>query len=164
MIDSSAWLAAIAALAAAVAAVASLLQVRSASHSNEINAYLSLMESYAAPQMRAAISRLAEFWRDRRDKFGDAGEAFVAEPDAALRESLKADCRLLTAFFGNAARLYDARLISRKLVLTLISRPGLNIYYDVCEPINIRRNPKGHSSKYGVILRRVVTKYADGTY
>jgi len=154
------------AVAAALAAIASLLQVRSAAHGNEIDAYLRLMQDYGSPEMRGAISDLAAFWRDRRESFETAGEAFLAErerdPDAASK--LRGQCRLLTSFFGNAARLHDTGFISRRLFRLLISRPGLNVYYDVCEPINLARNPTGHSKKYGAVLRRVVRQYGDGTY
>jgi hypothetical protein len=162
--DEMMFLTAVAAIAAAVAAIASLYQVRSAANSNEITAYLQLMQEYGSIETKHAVSRLAEFWRDRRTRFNDAGAALLAESDQALVETLKADCRRVTNFFGNAARLYKAKLISKRLLETLISRPGLNVYYDVCEPMNVARNPRGHSAEYGVILREVVSNYADGTY
>ena len=159
-------LAAVSAVASAIAALTSLAQARGTAQGNEVNAYLRLMEDYGDPAMREALLELGRFWRERRDSFPDSGAAWTAlnasDPDAA--KTVRGHSRLVSNYFGSAARLYEAGLISRKLFRLLISRPGLNVYYDVVVPINVVRNPTGHTTHYVRVLKRVVKQYADGLY
>lgn len=159
-------LAAISALASAIAAMTSLAQARGTAQGNEVNAYLRLMEDYGDPAMREALLELGKFWRDRRESFPDSGAAWTAlnasDPDAA--KEVRGHTRLVSNYFGSAARLYEVGLISRKLFRLLISRPGLNVYYEIVVPINVVRNPAGHTAHYVRVLKRVVKQYADGLY
>lgn len=159
-------LAAVSALASAIAALTSLAQARGTAQGNEVNAYLRLMEDYGDPAMREALLELGKFWRDRRENFPDSGSAWTAlnssDPNAA--KEIRSHARLVSNYFGSAARLYEAGLISRKLFRLLISRPGLNVYYEIVVPINVVRNPAGHTEHYVRVLKRVVKQYADGLY
>lgn len=159
-------LAAVSALASAIAALTSLAQARGTAQGNEVNAYLRLMEDYGHPAMREALLELGTFWRDRRESFPDPGAAWTAlnETDPEAAKLVRGHSRLVSNYFGSAARLYEAGLISRKLFRLLISRPGLNIYYDIVVPINVARNPAGHSTLYDRTMKRVLKKYADGLY
>ncbi|HYD86236.1 MAG TPA: hypothetical protein VEA80_02065 [Vitreimonas sp.] len=159
-------LAAVSAVASAIAALTSLAQARGTAQGNEVNAYLRLMEDYGDPAMREALLELGRFWRERRDSFPDSGAAWIAlnetDPDAA--KAIRGHSRLVSNYFGSSARLYEAGLISRKLFRLLISRPGLNVYYEIVVPINVVRNPAEHSAHYVRLMKRVVKQYADGLY
>ena len=159
-------LAAVSALASAIAAFTSLAQAKGTAQGNEVSAYLRLMEDYGDPAMREALLELGKFWRERKGSFTDAGAAWSAlneaDPDAA--NAVRRHSRLVSNYFGNAARLFEAGLISRKLFRLLISRPGLNVYYEIVVPINVVRNPAGHTAHYVRLLKRVVKQYADGLY
>lgn len=159
-------LAAVSALASAVAALTSLAQARGTAQANEVNAYLRLMEDYSAPSMRESLYELGAFWRDNKDSFPDTGAAWAhlntLDPDRA--KTIRGHARPVSNYFGSAARLYEAGLISKKLFRLLISRPGLNVYYSIVVPINVTRNPKGHTTHYFRVLKGVVRQYADGLY
>ncbi|HRK64014.1 MAG TPA: hypothetical protein PLN53_06425 [Terricaulis sp.] len=158
--------AAVSAVASAVAALTSLFQARRAAQANEVSVYLRLMEDYGSQEMRDALLFLGQFWRERRETFSDAGSAWVQELEAnePYAREARRHARLVSNYFGSAARLFEMGFISSKLLRLLISRPGLNIYYDIVAPINIRRSPKGHTDHYVRLLKRQVRQYGDGLY
>jgi hypothetical protein len=160
-------LAAISALASAVAAMTSLVQARGATHANEVNVYLRLMEDYGSPAMQEALLALGRYWRERKEgAFANAGEAWLADSqrDEEVARTVRRHARVVSHFFSSAARMYEGGFISRKLLRLLISRPGLNVYYDVVAPINMRRSPKGETFSHIRTLKKVLPKYGDGFY
>ncbi|MCX7358264.1 MAG: hypothetical protein NT015_09000 [Alphaproteobacteria bacterium] len=159
-------LAAVSAFASAVAALTSLAQARGTVQGNEVNVYLRLMEDYNAPSMREALYALGAFWRDHQSKFSEPGVAWLemnsSDPEKA--KEVRGHARLVSNFFGSAARLYEAGFVSKRLFRLLILRPGLNVYYVIVAPINVVRSPNGETMHYLRVLKRVVPQYADGLY
>jgi hypothetical protein len=156
----------ISAICAAAAAFANWIQARKAAQATEVTVYLALVDRYETSDMRDAISALAEFWREKNGAFGGVADAFIEElnhnPENARK--LRGHSRHLSAFFANAARLYDGGFISKALVKSLISRPGLNVFYEVAVPINATRNPYATSTHHEKILKSVVARYGGGIY
>jgi hypothetical protein len=157
-------LTAISAICAAAAALASLLQARRSAQGNEVNVYLTLMREYGSKEMRESIAELARF---RRERDGQAiADALVNELSLNPKRAseLKGHARALSAFFVNAARLHEGNFISRKLLVSLISRPGLNVFYEVAVPINLAKNPRHTSGDYVAALKKVVPGHGGGIY
>lgn len=128
--------------------------------------YLRLSEEYGTPEMREAIASLSKFWRDRRERFPDPNAAYEAELLANPQEASKVrgQCRMLGQYFAHAARLYESKFISKRLLRLLVLRPGLNVFYEIVAPINDARNASGETGQHARILKRVVRKHGTGFY
>lgn len=159
-------LAALSAFFAAAAAVANLIQALKTAQSNEVTVYLTMMEEYGSAEMRAAISALGKFWRTQKETTDDVARAFASlmttDPDAAA--TLRGHCRTISAYFANAARLREAKLISPRMLKLLIRHPGLNVFYDVAVPINLIKNAHHNSGTYARMLKHVVERHGTGTF
>lgn len=159
-------LAAFSAFFASVAAVASLLQARRAAQSNEVNVYLAMSDEYRSDEMRTAISCLANFWREQNEAQGDVVSAFkvLMEQNPRAASEVRGQCRLLSGYFVDAARLYKGRFISPNIFKLMIAHPGLNVFYEVAVPINRYKNPHHNSVKYAPVIRSVLEKHGSGIF
>lgn len=159
-------LAAVSAVASAIAALTSLMQARGTTQANEVSVYLRLMQDYSDGGMQESLLALGEYWSLRKDQFPNAGDAWMSDlaQDADLAAKIRRHARRVSHFFGAAARLYSAGFISGRLLRLLISRPGLNVYYDVVCPINVARQPKGQAAHFLQTLKRILPIYGDGSY
>ncbi len=159
-------LTALTALFAAFAALANSVQARRAQQSNNVGVYLGMMKEYGSPEMRDAIAALAAFWREHRAAQPDIMEAFrdYAQTDPEGATILRGHCRLVSAYFVNAARLYEAGLIPRTLLILLISHPGLNVFYEVAVPVNLAKSADHNSGRHVRVLQEVVAKHGAGIY
>jgi hypothetical protein len=166
MTDWLTGLTVVTALFTAIAALANSIQARRAAQANNVAIYLQMLESYGSPEMRDAISSLAAFWRERKTQYPNASEAytdyFALNKDGA--SELRGHSRRLSAYFMNAARLYEAGIITRRFLLLLINHAGLNVFYDVAVPINLIKSPHHNSGKYAVLLKSVLSTHGNGIF
>jgi len=156
-------IAVLSALFAALAALANLQQARKTSHANEVQVYLGLSDHYGSQEMRTAISSLASFWRDNKENVSEAFRLEV-ENNPENASKLRGYCRLISSYFVDAARLYEAGFISQKLFKLLISHPGLNVFYEVAVPINLTKNIHHNSGKYISMLKEAVPRHGEGIF
>lgn len=154
------------ALFTAIAALANSIQARKAAQANNVSVYLEMLKDYGSPAMREAISSLAAFWRARRSEYPNVADAYRAyiRTHADGDRVLRGHSRLLSAYFVNIARLYEAKVISRQFTELLIAHPGLNVFYDVAVPINLEKNPHHNSGKYATLLKQVLPKHGAGFF
>jgi len=157
---------ALTAVFAAVAAVANLFQAARSAQANEVNVYIELQKIYSSEEMRMAILELALFWRTHKDRFPSIADAYGAEAKSSPENAkvLHGHSRLLSSYFVNAARIYKTGLISRKLLRTLISQSGVNVFYEVAIPINRFENEYHNSGEYESLLRRTVPRHGVGIF
>ncbi|MBX9747820.1 MAG: hypothetical protein K2X34_13025 [Hyphomonadaceae bacterium] len=139
------------------------VQALRAAQANEVSIFLETQREYGSAEMRLAISTLAAFWRKNKQ---DVEAAFLeltsAQPEEANK--LRGYSRLLSGYFTNVARLYEAKLTSKRLTRLIASHPGLNVFYDAAVPINRTRNPNHNSIRYAALLKKVLPRHGDGTY
>lgn len=131
--DFNGSIAAASAFASAIAAIAALLQVRKASLSNEASAYLQLISYYASPEMRTSISELSSHWRAacQFDKSVVEHYLEIKKQDQNKARIIRGHCRLVSAYFIDSLRLYQAGLLSKKILKLAVAHPGLNVFYEV---------------------------------
>jgi hypothetical protein len=111
--------------------------------------------------MRVALSSLAKFWIDNNGKVSEAlsAETYENPEDAKV---IRGYLRLVSSYFVNSARLFEAGLISRKLLRLLIAHPGLNVFYEVVVPMSLTKNPHHNSGTYVHLLKRIAKRHGDG--
>ena len=131
-------LSAVAALGSLLAALAAWLAVRETKRASEGQLFLSLFAEYECPEMLCALRML----RNEAEK----GPGFAAEwmkalqaSDSVAQEVDRARRRVQHYFLG-ALRLHEARYASRRLLRSLCAVDGINILYDVVEPLEAELN------------------------
>ena len=169
---SGGWFAAISAAFAAVAALANLWIARRATKSNEVNIFLEFSDRYRDPKIRDAVKTLAEFWRSNKDAGVAHAWLELKHSNDAQADEISSASRILGGYFLHAAQLYNLRLVSKPVVRELISRPGLNIFYEVVAPITLAQQPSDNSgrversiwTRHLKTLRKLRRKYGNGIY
>jgi hypothetical protein len=77
---------------------------------------------------------------------------------------LEDSCRVVGMYFMHIGQLYERKIISKIMVRRLIGFPGLNIFYEICVPINYARNSNTLSQFYKKELQKILPRYKDGLY
>ncbi len=116
--------------------------------------------------MRDAIVELSALWRQAQaEGLSVVGmyRKMVADKQVDANH-IHAQCRRLSSYFIDATRLYEAKLISRKVLLLAISHPGLNTFYEVAVPLN-EHKAGGHNSVWAAqVLKDVLPRHGSGMY
>jgi hypothetical protein len=150
-------IAAISAFFSFAAAAANWHLARKASQNNKVNVYIAMAERYGTEEMRTALVALANLWVDHDGNIGE--EALKSWLNS---EELKKHCRIVNNYFENCAMLYEAGLISKNVLRTLVCYPGLNILYKVSGPILMMANPHHNVNSHIHVLKSVVAVHGDG--
>ena len=118
---------------------------------------MAMAERYGTEEMRIALVALANLWVDHDGNVGE--EVLKTWLDS---EELKKHCRIVNNYFENCAMLYEAGLISKNLLRTLVCCPGLNIFYKISAPIVLMSNPHHNAKSHIHLLKSVAAVHGDG--
>ena len=159
--------AAVAAIAAATSAIWSatatlgvFLQNRTAHKAAVANLINVFSERYNSNDMAHALRSLANWYRTTADsRVADWVRGKAACDPTAI--TLNNHRRLVSRFYFDAARLFELGLLNRRYAREVVSNNGLNVFYLVCEPMNVAVHPH-RVARYSSTLRRLLKKYGTG--
>jgi hypothetical protein len=160
----SALFAAVSALFTGVAAAGAWWSVRTARRAAEAATCLRLFERYESDRMLWALRTLrtskpqdvdvtqwAAQWVTEMHKKEPDRQQWAKDVDLARRE--------VTGYFFWLTRLFEGGLITPNLVRTGGYIAGINLFYDVCEPLERALNPGDYPERLFGLLERVVGRY-----
>lgn len=137
---------------AACGVVCALRRVATASESaGELQLLHRLLERYGSPPMSNALRTLRTWKEARGADFADVWIEAMKTEDRQAREVDRAR-RYVKNYFCNALRLYEAGYVRRQFVCEVASHDGINLLYDIVEPLERALNPN-YSSHCFVTLR-----------
>ena len=67
--------------------------------------------------------------------------------------------REVTGYFFSLIRLYEGGLVTRNFVWSAGYFAGINLFYDVCEPLERALNPRGYPERPFRLLEKIVGRY-----
>ena len=156
-------IAVVSAIASAIAAAAAWIQVYRLSQSNEVSAFLHLMDQYAKPEMQTAVRGLSKLWRVSQLK-DQSIVTHYSSLDENSSEHIRGLSRTVSSYFVDCVRLYELGLISRKLFYAACYHPGINVFYEICVPLNKHKNGGHNSVRAMKVLKVLVQQHGDGLY
>lgn len=145
-------LTALSAIGALGAAIAAWLSARATKRAAEGHLFSTHYAEYGTPEMLRSL-RVLRLWKsDNGDEFElnwkkalDAGEERAHDVDRARRQ--------VKFYFLRALRLYQAGYVSRRFLKELAAVDGLNILYDIVEPLEYALNPRFDASKFELLSK-----------
>ncbi len=140
-------LSAIGALGAALASAYSARQTRLAA---EGQLFSNLYAEYCRQDMLDALRLLRDWKSSNPGEFEHIWKKKLDSSDAAAYEVDKAR-RYVKGYFMRAVRIYQAGYASKRFVREVCSVDGINILYDIVEPIEYALNPDYDKSKFELI-------------
>lgn len=140
-------LAAVSALGAFGAAIGALLSARSTLSATEAQLFSRFMEEYSAPQMLTALRKLRNWEAKHGTKFEEEYRKGLEKGDPNAHEVDQAR-RHVKFYFLKALRLYEARLVKQRFLKEVAAVDGINILYDIVEPLEYALNPAYNKSKF----------------
>jgi len=147
-------LTALSALGALGAAVAAWLSARATRHATEAQLFSVHYAEYGTPEMLRSL-RVLRSWKSEQGyefelkwkKALDAGDQRAHDVDAARRQ--------VKFYFMKILRLYESGYVSRRFLKELAAVDGINILYDIVEPLEYALNPRFDASRFE-LLRKLV--------
>ncbi len=140
-------LTALTALATLGAAIAAWRSARATTRATEAQLFSTHYATYGTPEMLRALRVLRSWKSEKGDEFEvkwkralDAGEKQAHEVDQARRQ--------VKFYFFQALRLYEAKYVSRRFLQELTAVDGINILYDIVEPLEYALNARYDSSRF----------------
>jgi len=138
---------ALGALGAAVAAAASARATRRAA---EAQLFATHYAEYGTSEMLRAL-RVLRAWRsDMGDEFEIKWKRALDSKDERAHEVGQAR-RHVKFYFMKALRLYEAGYVSQKFLTELAGVDGINILYDIVEPLEFALNARFDDSKFKLL-------------
>lgn len=135
------------ALGALGAAVAAWRSARATTRAAEAQLFSAHYAAYGEPEMLRSLRVLRQWKSDNGDEFEvkwkkslDANEDSAHEVDQARRK--------VKFYFFQALRLYEAGYVSKKFLKEVAAVDGVNILYDIVEPLEYALNPRFDSSRF----------------
>jgi len=140
-------LTAISALGALGAAVAAWFSARATTRAAEGQLFSAHYAAYGTPEMLRSL-RVLRLWKfDQGDEFEvkwkkalDSGEERAREVDEARRQ--------VRIYFFQALRLYEGGYVSRRFLREIAAVDGINILYDIVEPLEYALNASYDRSRF----------------
>lgn len=161
---TSAMIAALTAIFTGIAAGAAWWSVRAARRAAEAAACLRLVDKYESDRMLRALRTLrtsrpesvditawAAQWLTEMHKDEADRAQWAKEVDLARRE--------VSGYFFWLGRLYEGGLATRRLIRTAGWVAGINLFFDVCEPLERALNPADYAERVFRLLERLVGRY-----
>lgn len=145
-------LTAMSAFGALGAAVAAWLSARATTRATEAQLFSSHFAVYGTPEMLRSL-RILRLWKsDNGEEFEvkwkialDAGEAKAHDVDQARRQ--------VKFYFFRALRLHEAGYVSKRFLKELAAVDGVNILYDIVEPLEYALNASYDRSSFEKLRR-----------
>lgn len=162
--DIGTAIALITALGAIVAAMAAYAQASAVGESNRASFLIQYADRYSTQEMANALRLLSGWhWHHRHDASRFERWALAKrnhDPDALELNKAR---RLVTRYYFDIATLYRLGLVKRGFARELMANNGLNVFYQVCEPLTRQGQP---SDRFGANLQtllQICKGYGDGT-
>jgi hypothetical protein len=165
---ASAIITAVTAIFTGLAAAGAWQSVRTARRAAEAATCLRLFERYQSDRMLWALRTLrtskpqdvdvtqwAAQWVTEMHKKEPTRASWAKDVDLARRE--------ISGYFLGLAQIYEGGLVTRSLVRTAGYLDGINLLYDVCEPLERALNPADYSECLFRRLQGVVGRYGKET-
>jgi hypothetical protein len=143
---------AIAAVSAAVSAFLALQAIRIAARSAQTQLYMKFREKYEADRMRDDLRNLRA-WREKYEaNFAEEwGRRFYAREDEAM--IVDSARRRVKFFFVAVSDLYAYGLLSRRFALNLLDFQGIDLLYEIVEPLEKVLNPDYNRAKFDTLRK-----------
>jgi hypothetical protein len=143
-------LTAVSALGALGATIAAWRSARATSRVAEAQLFAAQYAEYGTPEMLRSLRMLRLWQSEMGDEFElkwkkalEAGDARAHDIDNARRQ--------VKFYFMKAFRLYEAGYVSRRFLREFASVDGLNILYDIVEPLECALNPRYDASRFQML-------------
>jgi len=125
---------------AAIAAIASWRSASAALSSIKTQVLSQFMKEYSEPQMCNDLRAL----RDWRNEYGaDFADEYINRALKGEKRALEIDYarRHVKYYFSRALNLYKAKIIDKRTLKAIAVVDGINILYDIVEPLESKLNP-----------------------
>ena len=164
---ASAIIALLTAIFTGVAGGAAWWSVRTARRAAEAAACLRLFERYESDRMLWALRTLRTSKPTDVDVTHWAAqwvtEMHKKEPDRAQwAKDIDLARREVSGYFLGLTQIYDGGLVTRSLVRTAGYVAGINLFYELCEPLERALNPADYSEHLFRLLERIVGRHGSG--
>src|SRR6266581_3008494 len=143
---------ALTALGALLAAIGSWRSARATRRAAEGNLFSALYAEYGTPEMLRALRVLRSWKSDTGDEFEikwkralDASDERAHDVDGARRQ--------VKFYFMRALRLFQAGYVSQRFLREVVAVDGVNILYDIVEPLEYALNPGYDRSGFDTLRR-----------
>ncbi len=110
-------------------------------------------EASACSQFAQDVSHWVAEWVSEMSKNVSDRAQWAVDVDTARRE--------VTGYFFWLARFYEGGLVTRRFVVTAGKIAGINLFYDLCEPLERALNPQDYAVRSFRILARVVGRFGN---
>ena len=133
-------IAAVGAIGAVGAAIGALLSARATQRAAEGQLAVAFLGDYTSPDMLRALRVLRNYRAAEGDGFEETWRRRLEAADAHALEVDQAR-RKVKGYFLNALRLHEFGYVNERFVGTVASVDGINILYDIVEPLEYALNP-----------------------
>ena len=140
-------LTAITAIAAAFSAIGAWLSARATKLTSEAQLFSRFMEEYGAYEMVTALRNLRNWKAENGDEFEEKWRKALDNSESQAHEVDKSR-RLVKFYFLKALRLYTSGFVSKKFLKQVISVDGINILFEIVEPLEYALNPAYNKSNF----------------
>ena len=119
-----------------------------------------MTDRYNQPEMQEALSALVLWYKANPVNFV---ELWIVERDSGKPEALQLEHhrRRIGRYFGDIARLYQSKMIDKRLAALVIDFPGLNVWYQIAVPMSSAYAQR--SSRSAAILKQILPQHGPGT-
>lgn len=148
---------ALAALAGVFAAAGALRQVRRVKDGTAAQVFLDFSDRYNSEEMAQAMRDLVAWYREQGPEFAENWNRLYEAGDERAKELNKAR-RRVSRYFDDVGRLYAVGLLSKRLARSLLSNYGIQVFYDICEPMSDARMP-ARMRKFSNLVRWLMPSY-----
>lgn len=151
-IELSVFISLASAIAACFSAYFSFRSSRVASRISQANLYLKFHDQYSGDQMVDDLRNLRA-WRDKHgENFAEVWADGFAKGDVEAVAVDKSRRRVKYAYFG-LADLVTNGFISKRLAKVALQAQGIDLLYEVAEPLDQALNPAYRKAKYDALWR-----------
>jgi len=118
------------------------------------------LDDYFSQGISVALQRLRDWKEQNGDEFASA---WLTRRQAGDEKAHQVDQarRTIKAYFEKTARIFSAGLIRPKILHQIAYVAGVNIYYDIVDPLERELNP-GRSPETIELLKRHCGRYIEG--
>jgi len=145
--SSQVVIATISALGAVGAAIGAFWSANATRKAAEARLLLSFLESYSDPEMLQALRELRQWRADKAEDFAKKWRAAMDALDTSAQVVDRAR-RKVKGYFFHALRLYEAGYTSEHFLREVASVDGVNILYDIVEPLERALNPEYDKERF----------------
>jgi hypothetical protein len=118
------------------------------------------MAEYSDEKMLYALRTLRNWKAEKGDEFERIWRQDIESGDLEAQKVDRAR-RTVKFYFYKVLRMYKSRYVTTRLLKDICAVDGINILYDIVEPLEYALNP-GYDKSYFDILRKICGRYGTG--